>query len=106
MGDPEQPETPEMVTVPNPAYTALADLHRDVLAVQGTLGKALHTPATLMHSGDAWTGPTTATAFAEDVSGRDQRLPGLVDQVLHAIESEMAGTPKTMERPMNRGMYE
>jgi hypothetical protein len=106
MGDPAKPDEPQMVTVPNPAYTALKDLHDDVVAAQDTLGKALKTPAQLMHSGDAWTGPTTAKAWGEEVAGRDQSLPGLVQQILHAIESEMSSTPQTMERPMNRGMYE
>jgi hypothetical protein len=104
MGEPHDPDKPEMTTVPNPAYVALKQLHDDVVAVQDTLGKALHSPATLMHGGDAWTGPTTAKAWAEEVSGRDQRLPGLVHQVLHAIEAELSSTAKTMERPMNRGM--
>lgn len=102
---PESPEQPKTVTVPNPHYTELQDLHKDVLAVQHTIGKALHTSAQLMHGGSAWTGPTAAKSFAEEVSGRDQRLPGLVNQILSAIEAEMASTPQTMERPMNRGMY-
>ena len=104
MADPDGPDEPQMQTVPNPAYVALQGLRDDVVAVQDTLGTALHSAATLMHGGDAWTGPTAATAWTEEVSGRDQRLPGLVTQVLHAIDAEMASTAKTMERPLNRGM--
>ena len=104
MGDPQEPEEPQMMTVANPSYVALKELHEDVLAAQDSLGKALHSPANLMHSGDAWTGPTAAKAWTEEVSGRDQRLPGLVSQILHAIEVEMSSMPQTVERPMNRGM--
>jgi hypothetical protein len=104
VGDPSQPDTPTTHMVPNPEYTALKALHDEVEGAQYSLSHALQGPAELMAGRDAWTGPTTAKAFAEDVSGRDQRLPGLVRQILEAVEDKMASTPKEVERPLNRGM--
>lgn len=107
MGDPaqsDQHDQPETQMVPNPAYTALKALRDDVEAAQDSLAHALKGPADLMHGQSAWTGPTAAKAFAGEVSGRDQRLPGLVRQVLDAVDDKMASTPKEVERPLNRGM--
>ncbi len=104
MADPSQPAQPTTHMVANPAYLELKALHDDVEAAQDTLAQALKGPADLMHGRDAWTGPTAAKAFTEEISGRDQRLPGLVRQILDAVEDEMARTPKEVERPLNRGM--
>ncbi len=106
MSDPKEPPVPTTQTVPNPAYAALKALHDDVVAAQYSLSNALKSAADQMHNGTAWTGPTAAKAWTEDVSGRDQRLPGLVQQILHAVEDEMASTPKTTERPLNRGQLQ
>ena len=103
MSDPEGQPEPTMQTVPNPAYTALKSLRDDVVAAQHSLSTALRSAADQMQNGTAWTGPTAAKAWSEDVSGRDQRLPGLVQQILQAVEDEMAATPQTTERPLNRG---
>ena len=104
MGDPSQPDQPKTHMVPNPDYAALKALHDDVEAAQDSLAQALKGPADLMHGQDAWTGPTAAKAFTDEVSGRDQRLPALVRQVLEAVEDKMASTPKEVERPLNPGM--
>ena len=82
MADPSQPEQPTTHMVANPAYLDLKALHDDVEAAQDTLAQALKGPADLMHGREAWTGPTAAKAFTEEISGRDQRLPGLVRQIL------------------------
>ena len=102
--DPNEPPEPTTQMVPNPAYTALKSLHDDVVAAQQSLSTALKAAADQMHNGTAWTGPTAAKAWTEEVSGRDQRLPGLVTQILHAVEDEMAATPHEVERPINRGL--
>lgn len=101
MADPQEPRT-QMIA--NPAYTTLQTLRNDVVAAQDSLAQALKTPAQLMQGREAWTGPTAATRFTEEVSGRAQRLPGLVQQILAAVDDEMARTPKQLERPLNRGM--
>lgn len=103
MGGPD--DEPPTIEVPNPHYTALKALHDDIEADRATLGKALN-GATAAMQGGAWTGPQTATRFGKDLAARDRELPGYVTQILHAIQLEMDATPKTMTRPVNRGMYE
>lgn len=95
MGGPDD----DMIEVANPHYTALKSLYDDVEAARPTLAKALNTPASLMQDGSAWTGPTTATTFKQDVTERDRSLPGHVDKILDAIDTEMRNTAKTVKRP-------
>ena len=99
MSDPNKHPEPTMLTVPNPAYAALKSLHDDVLASQHLLSTALKSAADQMHNGTAWTGPTAAKAWTEDVSGATSACPGLVQQILHAVEDEMAATPTGVRAP-------
>jgi len=101
MGVPEQQTT---VEVANPDYVELVALRSAVLDAEGTLGKALDAAAQQMHAGTAWTGPSAATAFAGEITGRSSRLPGLVAQVVNAVEAEIAVTPRTITRPLGHGM--
>ncbi|MGY2875975.1 hypothetical protein ACVW00_003165 [Marmoricola sp. URHA0025 HA25] len=99
-----EPQEPATVEVANPDYTALTSLRSAVLDAQDSLGKALDAATRQMHDGSAWTGPTAATAFAGEIAGRSGRLPGLVQQVLTAVEAEIATTPPTVTRPVNHGV--
>jgi len=101
MAGPDELTTME---VANPHYTALTSLRSAVLDAQDSLAKALDSPAEQMNNGTAWTGPTAATTFTSEVSGRKERLPGLVEQVLTAVDDEIAATPRTVTRPINPGM--
>lgn len=101
MGQPEEQATVEVV---NPHYTALTGLRSAVLDAQDSLAKALDPATRQMHDGTAWTGPTAATTFAAEIAGRSSRLPGLVQQILGAVDAEIATTPPTVTRPANRGV--
>jgi len=101
MADPESPTT---VEVANPDYTALIGLRSSVLDAQDSLAKALDAATRQMHDGTAWTGPTAATAFAGEIAGRSSRLPGLVHQILAAVDAEIAQTPRTVTRPIPHGV--
>jgi hypothetical protein len=99
-----EPEEPTTVEIANPDYTALVSLRSAVLDAQESLAKALDAATQQMNDGTAWTGPTAATAFTAEISGRSARLPGLVQQVLAAVEAEIALTPHTVTRPANRAL--
>ena len=99
-----QPEEPTTVEVANPDYTALTSLRSAVLAAQDSLAKALDAATQQMQAGTAWTGPTAATAFTSEISGRSSRLPGLVHQIVAAVDAEIAATPRTVTRPVHHGM--
>jgi hypothetical protein len=101
MPDPDEPTT---VEVANPDYTALTSLRSAVLDAQDSLATALDAAAQQMQNGSAWTGPTAATAFAGEITGRSSRLPGLVHQVIAAVDAEIASTPRTITRPVNHGI--
>ena len=101
MADPEAPTT---VEVANPDYTRLTSLRTSVLDAQDSLAKALDAATQQMHDGTAWTGPTAATAFTAEISGRSSRLPGLVHQILAAVDAEIAVTPRTVTRPLPHGV--
>ena len=101
MGAPDEPTT---VEVANPHYTALTSLRSAVVDAQDSLAKALDSPTEQMHNGTAWTGPTAATEFSGEISGRKGRLPGLVQQILTAVDDEIAITPRTVTRPINRAL--
>lgn len=100
------PDEPKTYQVANPAYVELEQLKTAVEGAQDSLKTALRSASALMQGGDAWTGPTTATTFAQEIQGRDQQLPGLVGQVLQAVEDALADCEPTLTRPLNRGMYE
>ena len=99
-----EPEEPTTVEVTNPDYTALTALRSAVLDARDSLARALDAPTEQMHAGTAWTGPTAATAFTGEISGRKGRLPGLVAQVLDAVEQELAHTPRTVTRHVHPGV--
>lgn len=97
-------DAPTTYEAANPDWVALDNLLHAVQAAQHSLATAL-TPATqTMSGGSAWTGPTAAKAFTTEIEGRDGRLPGLVQQIVQAVEDELAVTHKTVTRPINRGM--
>lgn len=98
MGEPEQPIT---VEIANPDYAALTSLRAAVLDAGDSLAHALDAATEQMHAGTAWTGPTAATRFAGEISGRRARLPGLVAQLLDAVDEELAHTPRTVMRPVH-----
>lgn len=95
MGKPEEPRT---VEVANPDYEDLKQLKEDISGARSTLESSLKRPADAMHDGSAWTGPTAAKAFTQEISGRADQIPGLVSQLVEAVETEMASTPKTITK--------
>lgn len=103
MGTPPDTE-PKTHEVPNPDYAALEALKTAVQGAEHSIGTALKSAAAQMTGGSAWTGPTAATDFTQEIEGRSNKLPGLVQQILSAVEDEMASTPKTVTRPLNAGM--
>lgn len=95
MGQPEEPRTYE---VANPDYEDLQQLKEDISGARDSMVNALKRPSQTMQDGSAWTGPTAAKAFAQEISGRADEIPGLVSQLVQAVETEMANTPKTLTR--------
>ena len=95
MGQPEEPSTHE---VPNPDYEDLQQLKNDISGARSTMESSLKRPADAMHDGSAWTGPTAAKAFTQEISGRADDIPGLVTQLVEAVETELANTPKTITK--------
>lgn len=99
-----EPEEPTTIEVANPDYTALTRLRSAVLDARDSLARALDAPTEQMHAGTAWTGPTAATAFTGEISGRKARLPSLVSQLVDAVDQELAHTPRTVTRALHPGV--
>lgn len=88
---------------PNPAYTALEEILELAEGLQDDIAGALDDAFALMEGGDAWTGPNTATTFLEDLGYRKGDLPGLAEQLVESIRTELASTPAKIPNNYDNG---
>ena len=80
--------------VPNPAYEDLEDVLTAVERAKAAYADDLQRPAQLMAE-RVWTGPTAASTFSTELSGREGDLPGYFDELATAVRDRMSQVPKT-----------
>ncbi|WP_166354918.1 hypothetical protein [Phytoactinopolyspora limicola] len=78
---------------PNPAHEALTEMLERAEGLQDDINEALDDAVGIMESGDAWTGPTTAAAFLDDLEDRQRDLPSLAEHLVDDIRSALQSTP-------------
>ena len=92
--------------VPNPLYEDLSNLYSQLQGDASTLSSPLKAAVQQMAggTGDCWTGPE-AEAWAGELSGRSGDCARQVNNMLDAISTLMASTPKevTQQQAMNIG---
>jgi hypothetical protein len=69
-----------------------------------SLSGALTTPDKLMGSRAVWVGGA-APAFAKDLSGRRQSLPGIVQRFMDDIQQEIDAMPAMVTRAETNGRW-
>jgi hypothetical protein len=83
-------DEPQMMR--NRRYEVLEELLE--LARQAGIAEALDRPFQIMSDGDAWTGPTKATEFTEDIGHRRGDLVDIAEQLIEEIDAELQVTPE------------
>ncbi|WP_129711090.1 hypothetical protein [Haloactinopolyspora alba] len=85
--------------VSNPAHERLVALRDRVTNNRWMIERTLKDAKTRMHDGETWTGSSAAEPWAEEVGGRHDKLPDLLDRVIDAIEDRMGQVPEEIESP-------
>jgi 3-oxoacyl-ACP reductase-like protein len=80
--------------VGNPAKAELTRLRGEVSAAREGIATALDAAAAKMGDGKTWTGPTAATNWASEVTGRKKSLPSWIDAVLQQIDAQLRSMPE------------
>ena len=81
----------------NPAYERLKNLKDRVTNGRDAIEETLKDAKNRMDEGETWTGSAAATPWADEVTGRHRRVPGLVDGVIEAIEARMNEVGETTD---------
>ncbi|WP_166350932.1 hypothetical protein [Phytoactinopolyspora limicola] len=79
--------------VPNPEHTALSEILSMAQGLEEDIAEALDDAFRIMDSGEAWTGPTTATTFLEDLGYRKDDLPRLAERLVEDIRTRLQNVP-------------
>lgn len=95
---------------PNPRHQELTELLNMAEDMQEDIAEALKDAHRIMDGAEAWTGPTTAATFLEDLGYRHEDLPGiaqrLVDDIREALNSCPEEIPATPAPTYGHGGYE
>lgn len=85
--------------MPNPRHEALQELLTTAEGKQEAIAEALKDAHRIMDEGEAWSGPSTAKTFLEDLGYRHEDLPGLAQQLVDDIADALSSTPEEIHKP-------
>ncbi|AYY12464.1 hypothetical protein EF847_06840 [Actinobacteria bacterium YIM 96077] len=88
---------------PNPAHGAIEEILQDAEAVQADIAEALDEAHRIMNDGEAWTGPTTAQAFLDELEERKGNMPRLAERLVEDIRDALNNTPEEVPSTTSGG---
>lgn len=103
MALPDEPAADPMVG--NPARAELTRLRGEVASAREGIATALDAAAAKMGDGKTWTGPTAATNWAAEVTGRKKNLGSWVDSVLRQIDAQLRSMPEKVTATEARSFH-
>jgi len=101
---PDDPAAPEAM-VPNPQRAELTRLRGEIAAARSGIATALDAAAKKMADGKTWTGPTAATNWAAELTGRKKNLGPWIDAVLTQIDAKLRSMPDEVTATEARSIH-